>query len=145
MLSGEGNSPLTIFRSYMKKSNLVSLILISSLVPIITSCEPSNEDVKHCVDENDVVVPEEECAKQEQINVERTNDAGVQYDDAGVAITPAVANHSRFRWYYGGLTVHPRGTKISGGSHTPIIGKSYSSPSTISRGGFGSSFRGGGS
>jgi hypothetical protein len=48
-----------------------------------------------------------------------------------------------YHWYYGGTrTVWTPGTRVSGGSYTPTVGKTYVGPSTISRGGFGGIGRG---
>lgn len=80
------------------------------ILPIILLSACNGNLLKHCVDDKNTVHEEEHC------------------------------HHNRpgYFWYYGG-TNSPlnTGSKISGGSTTPISGKSYSSPSMVSRGGFG--------
>ena len=100
----------------MKKTKNITL----SILPIIALSACADQDIKHCVDDDNVIVPDTNCASA----------------------------HPRFHWYYGGqymTKTSANGTPIkmiSGGSHTPSVGKSYSSPSTIRGGGFGGIGRG---
>jgi len=100
----------------MKHSKTINLIFINALAASILGCS-SSEEVKHCVDENGVVIDESNC-------------------DQG---NPHYSPH--FRWYYGGGLFN-RGSRVSGGGYHPLSGHSYSSPShgssSITRGGFGS-------
>lgn len=99
----------------MKKSKQINIVFLSALaISLLPACEEGGE-VKHCVDETDKVVEEHNC----------TTTSG----------TPPIMPH--YRWYYGGNTILSPGTRVVGGSYTPAPGKSYSPPSTISRGGFG--------
>lgn len=114
----------------MKRSKKIDLTIITLLAASFSAACNNNDDVKHCVDQNGVVVPESQCLNQ---------GGGL-----GGHVMP-------FRWYYGGGRLFSPGSRISGGSYTPAASHSYSLPSTVSRGGFGtighssSSFSGGGS
>lgn len=108
----------------MRKTQLVTLTLLTAIAA--AACD---ENVKQCVDENDVV--------QEDTNCANPSDGGVvtTVDDAGVVHTSSTVHI--YRWYYGSYTrALPNGTRVSGGSYTPSGGVEYSTPS-ISRGGFG--------
>ena len=85
----------------MRKSALVSFGVIMSAL-ILCSC---NED-RRCVDANGNVVEDEKCRE--------------------VSSQRATGGHGGgFHWYYGG-TGHRLGSRVSGGSYSPV-----------SRGGFG--------
>jgi hypothetical protein len=132
----------------MKKSKLVALSLLA-IASLAMGCDDdqSNEEVKHCVNPDGVVVDESLC------NGLGTEDGGVvqSTDDAGnVVYVPRTYVYGPnpiifYRWYYGGGYTRPLmpGTRIitngnGYGRFTPIVGHSYSSPSVFSRGGFGS-------
>ena len=125
----------------MKRSHKVYLTILPAIA--LMACEenntvpiqPANDEVKHCVDEDGGVVDESNC------------DLDASVDNQNLPPRP-IAQYPvgyRFRWYYGGTngTVLAPGSRISGGSFEPSVGRVYSSPSTISRGGFGSIGRGG--
>lgn len=119
----------------MKRSKAVYLFILPAIA--LMACEdtpsatPARDEVKHCVDENGSVVEELNCD---------IDAAAPEQKDASAPHTTTVY---RYRWYYGGNMVLSPGTRVSGGSFEPSIGRSYSSPSTISRGGFGGIGRGG--
>lgn len=105
----------------MRRTQLVTLTLLTAIAA--TACD---EDLKHCVDENDVVQEETNC---------NVPDGGTPVN-TGTPGTPGVPIHI-YHWYYGGYSSpQSNGTRLSGGTYTPSAGKSYSPPS-ISRGGFG--------
>lgn len=116
----------------MRKSKKITLTILTLIaINLLIGCDEVNEEVKHCVDENDVVIDDKLCEGNNGV------------------INPAVVNPVTgfssprvTRWYYGGTNVFSTGTKVSGGSYAASPGKSYSSPTTISRGGFGSTGRG---
>jgi hypothetical protein len=126
----------------MKKSKIITLGLLASTA---LACDDPSTEVRHCVDNDGVVVDEAQCSPLD--GGENT------LDDAGVPIIVPHAStpHIYYRWYYGGYRepLIP-GTRIiitNGGSFRPSVGHIYSSPSTFSRGGFGEtghSFGGGG-
>lgn len=131
----------------MKRSKAVTLTILAALVA--TGCDDEVGDVKHCVDENDVVHEESFCDPDGG-----DPDASVQvpvYDDHGVITHYTYMPRSHFHWYYinsgSGGHIYSPGSKVRGGSYTPSIGRSYSPPSSITRGGFGGlghGFSGGG-
>lgn len=104
----------------MKRSKKIDLTILTLLAASFGTACANDPEMKHCVDQNGVVVDESQCANQ-----------AVGH---GGAIMP-------FRWYYGGGLFTP-GARVSGGSFTPSAGHVYSAPSTVSRGGFGSIGRG---
>lgn len=119
----------------MKRSRVVTLTILLAI--IASACEEKQNDLKHCVDENGVVVEEKHC--------ENASDAAPPYgppqsSDGGTHSTGTRSGGGGHFWYFGGHSapVAPGG-KVSGGSYTPSTGKSYSPPSVgVSRGGFGS-------
>ncbi len=86
----------------MKKSTLVTFGVIMSTLILCVSCS----EERRCVDANGNVVEDEKC-----------KEADKQQRTGGHA--------GGFRWYYGG-SGHGVGSRVSGGSYSPI-----------SRGGFG--------
>jgi hypothetical protein len=141
----------------MKKSKLVSLGLLTAVSLAVIACDdeqqpPQNEEVKHCLNSDGLVVDESNCVVDDK-------DAGLVQatDDAGnVIYVPQTYYHGGggggpvifYRWYYGGSSrVVTPGTRliINGngyGRFTPSPGHSYSTPSTFGRGGFGATGRG---
>src|SRR5258708_22303266 len=112
----------------MKKSKIITLGILA-LTAIACDDNNNTEEVRHCLDADGVVVDESLCAS----------------DDGGVSSNPL--NHSVIihRWYYGGSRVYTPGTRIiinSGGGWAPSPGHSYSTPSTIGKGGFGATGHG---
>lgn len=107
----------------MKRSNKVDLTIVTLLAASFTAgCNDGFDynNIKHCVDENGVVVPDAQCN-----NVGGGSNMG----------------HVPFRWYYGGGRVFTPGTRVTGGSYVPAPGRTYSAPSTVTRSGFGSTGR----
>jgi uncharacterized protein YgiB involved in biofilm formation len=115
----------------MKRSKKIDLTIITILAAsFIAGCNRNGAydddgnyvgDVKHCVDQNGTVVPESQCTQ--------ANGGGI-------------GGHIPFRWYYGGSRVYSPGMRIGGGgSYSPMSGSSYTTPSAVSRGGFGSTGR----
>jgi len=107
----------------MKRSKKVDLTIVTLLAASFTAACNDGFDynnIKHCVDENGVVVPDAQCN-------------GVGGGGNGT--------HVPFRWYYGGGRVFTPGTRVTGGSYVPSSGHTYSTPSTVTRGGFGSTGR----
>jgi hypothetical protein len=103
----------------MKRSKSVELYLMTAISGSLLACSP-NQNTQQCVDQNGVVVDQSEC------------------DRGSPHFKPM------YRWYYGGGLFN-RGTRVSGGGYSPIVGHDYSpgssfhsSPSVVSRGGFGS-------
>lgn len=131
----------------MKRSKTVTLTILGVIAThILAGCDKS-EEVKHCVDDSDTVVDESNCGEFDAGGlVQAQDDAGKpMIDNVGHPVYVHSGGGFIFvphtRWYYGGGggTVYSPGTRISGGSYSPAPGRSYSAPSTISRGGFGSS------
>ena len=140
-----------------RSSNAIRLLIIPALA--LAACEEkdcsptvSSEtpvEIKHCVDSDGVVMDEAHCKELHEID-------GGEVDDAGNPIFVEHDNpppnddgtyHPRpvhiYHWYYGGTNqVLVPGTRVSGGTFTPRSGVSYSSPSVVSRGGFGTIGRG---
>jgi hypothetical protein len=129
----------------MKKSKLITLSILAATA---IACDDQNDvasDVKHCVDNDGVVVDENQCDPASDAGLEST------LDDSGAPVMILHGNsHIFYHYYYGGYTSPlTRGTRIiitNGGGWHPTVGHIYSTPSTFSRGGFGStghSFGGG--
>jgi len=78
--------------------------------------------MQRCVDEGNRVVDANECRTQ----------------------TTMVPGGHVYRWYYGGGGGYAPGTVVTGGRYAPESGHSYSTTNGTARGGFGSSFSGGG-
>jgi len=126
-----------------RRTKNISLVMVAAIAA--AACDENqtqtanpnpNEDLKHCVDENGVVQPEENCK-------DSPADHPMGPDGGPIASHPSSGGGGHFFWYYGGTggrTVSP-GTRVSGGSYTPSVGRSYSPPSSyspsIGRGGFG--------
>lgn len=121
----------------MRKSRCVTLTILAAFAA--SACDDSVGDVKHCVDENGVVQAEALCDPPDGGD----SDASVQtpvYDEHGVVTHYVYVPRTHFHWYYmsgGGSRIYSPGSRVSGGSYTPSVGRSYSPPSSISRGGFG--------
>jgi uncharacterized membrane protein YgcG len=131
----------------IKRNRTVTLTLIATMVASgLTACDEQRyncyEDddgeshceaiptIKHCVDQDGVVQDERYCSDKDWT------------DEQHIVHHPVTT----FFWFYGGYYQPQQvGTRInfnvSGGSRTPISGRSYSSPVEISRGGFGGAGR----
>lgn len=121
----------------MKKSHSIKLCIVTAIA--LAACNSDQHcvtdeegethctEIKHCISEDGTVVDDNHCE----------HPGGSPDSHAG---------SMPFRWFYGGTggRVYSPGAKIStvttnnGGSYSPGTGRSYSSPTTISRGGFGS-------
>jgi len=123
----------------LRRTKQISLVMVAAIAA--AACDenktPSpNDELKHCVDENGVVQDEEKC-KDAPVQPPTGSDGGPAQHSGG--------GGGHFFWYYGGSsTPVTRGTRVTGGSYAPSVGKSYSPPS-IGRGGFGSTGAGHGS
>lgn len=109
----------------MKKSQSIKLGLVAAIALI--AC--NDTEAKHCVSEDGTVVEDSKCEQAPPVT------------DGGTA-----AAHP-FRWFYGGTggRILSPGTKVptnQGGGYHPSPGRSYSTPGTIGRGGFGGVGRG---
>lgn len=120
----------------MKRSKEVRLTLLTTLALLAGACDETHSgdepEVKHCVDQNDVVVDDDKC------NAPPPQQPAVPLDGGTQPATPTTPVHV-YRWYYGGGTVITPGNKAAGGGFSPSVGKSYVTP----RGGFGSTGMGG--
>lgn len=105
----------------MKRSKKIDLTIVTLLAASFSAACAQDPDLKHCVDPNGVVVDDSQCQNQ-----------------GG----PVIPGRIPFHWYYGGSRIFTPGSRVSGGSYTPSSGHVYSTPSTVSRGGFGSIGRG---
>lgn len=129
----------------MRKTQIITLGILAATA---IACDDPPTDVRHCVNEDGVVVDEDLCHPLDD------NDAGatITTDDAGVPVVPHYGGTGGrilfYRWYYGGYSSPmPRGTRIINngvgiGSFRPDVGHSYSTPSNFGKGGFGSVGRG---
>lgn len=130
----------------MRKTKLITLgILAATAMACDEQANSSTEEAKHCVDSEGIVVDEALCRP-----LDGDGGSSVSIDDAGIPIVVSPANNNAapiifYRYYYGGSHIYAPGTRIitSGGgwSFRPSVGHSYSSPSTFSKGGFGSAGR----
>jgi hypothetical protein len=110
-----------------RSAQVLAPILASAAVAILTGCGP---EMQRCVDQQNHVVDPKFCQAQTQ-NAAQTG-------------TPGIYSPPLYRYYYGGGGGYGFGSTASGGGFTPASGHSYSLTSGTSRGGFGSSFSGGG-
>lgn len=116
----------------MKRSKSIQLFALSAVAAAtLLGCgnQAHLDEQKNCVDEKGVVLPDSQCQP-----------GGVGY-------------HPGAYWYYGGSRFYHPGMVVGGGSRIPVAGKSYfaptsphfnSAPSSVSRGGFGTSAKSGG-
>lgn len=115
----------------MRRSATITLTILTGIA--LAACDEPQEEIKHCVDENGVVQDEAVCA-----------DAGAEGPTGPIDPQHPHVGSTHFFWYYGGGYRAPLtpGTRVTGGSYTPSPGRVYSPPSTITRGGFGSTGHG---
>ena len=124
--------------NFMKRSKIVVLTILVSIAAMACDEPHSNEEIKHCVDQEGIVQDEAKCAA-----------APVSANPTTVINNGSPSPIIPYFWYYGGGYRSPvsPGTRVMGGSFAPSPGRSYSSPSTysapstVSRGGFGSTGR----
>jgi hypothetical protein len=141
----------------MRKTKIITLGILAATA--IACDDPpttdANTDIRHCVNEEGVVVDEALCKPLEDgVSNNLGVDSGVTTDDAGVPIVVYPGNGGMigrlffYRWYYGGFSrPMPMGTRIINngagfGSFRPYVGHVYSTPSNFGKGGFGSVGRG---
>lgn len=129
----------------MRKTKLITLGILAATA---IACDDPPGDVKHCVNEDGVVVDESLCQPIDE------GGAGLTTDDAGVPIVVHPGSGGMmgrflfYRWYYGGFSrPMPMGTRIITGGNgygtfRPDVSHSYSSPSNFGKGGFGGVGRG---
>jgi hypothetical protein len=103
----------------VRSKNVVLTTTLIAAASISSGC--SRTEQKRCVSGDGVVVRDEEC--------ERPHRTGSSMLGAAMM----------YRWYYGGRGGTTPGSFVSGGGYQPVPGKTYATPSQISRGGFGSS------
>jgi len=96
-----------------RRSRAVNITLLSALAAMASSCEEG--DVKRCMDNQGRVVDESRCANAPS----HGGGTGMYF------------------WAFGGHGGTTPGSTVSGYSRSPIAGRSYATPHTISRGGFG--------
>lgn len=139
----------------MKRSAAVSISLVAAAAAAALACSPSSssESARHCVDANDVVVPDSLCVRAvatgdtlptpapgDSIGQRRAGGGG-----GGMGVLPMLL---AYRYMYGGMS-QGIGSRVSGGSYAPRAGVNYRSGSRgsgVARGGFGRTggVRGGG-
>jgi hypothetical protein len=123
----------------MKRSaHVAAPLLAAAALALNSGCR--KPEMQRCVDEHNVVVDDSHCANLP------ANQQGAQQqrqpDGHGGFLPLFIPYH----YYYGGLGGYALGSLVSGGSYTPMQGRSYATSSgRITRGGFGSSFSEGGS
>jgi hypothetical protein len=119
----------------MKRSTHVAApLLAAAALALNTGCR--KPEMQRCVDEHNVVVDDSHCANLPA-------DAQQRQPDGHGGFMPMFFP---YHYYYGGLGGYALGSMVSGGSFTPMQGRSYATSSgRITRGGFGSSFSEGGS
>ena len=120
-----------------RSANVVAPLLASAALMLLTACREAED--QRCVDESNHVVDPSFCKNlptnaQQPVAGSMTNNGG--YYNNGIFIP------HYYRFYYGGGGGGIGGF-ASGGGYSPTPGHSYSFSGT-SRGGFGSSFGGGG-
>jgi hypothetical protein len=113
-------------------------LLAAAAVSVLAGCRP--KEMQRCVDEKGNVVADNLCAGQPQQVVR-------QQPDGHGGFVPIFV--PMYRYYYGGGGGYSVGSQAFGGGYVAQPGHSYSAPgrgffSGITRGGFGSSFGGGG-
>jgi hypothetical protein len=119
----------------MKRSSQVAApLLAAAAISLLTGCQ--KPEMQRCVDEQNQVVDDKLCANL-------PNQQGVQQQrpDGHGGFIPIILP---YRYYYGGWGGYGLGSVVGGGGYAPVAGRSYANRSGVTtRGGFGSSFRGG--
>ena len=104
-----------------RSAHVIAPLLASAAAALLSGCGP---EMQRCVDQYNHVVDPKFCS-----------------------LPPNQVNNGMpmgYHYYYGGSGSYVYGSTASGGSFAPASGHSYSMTSGTSRGGFGSSFSGGG-
>jgi hypothetical protein len=117
-----------------RSAQVTAPLLAAAALAILAGCR--KPEMQRCVDENNKVVDDSLCANlPAQPNQQYQNLGGHGY----VPYIPL------YHYYYGGWGGYGLGSVVGGGSYTPSVGRSYTTRSGVTtRGGFGSSFSGGG-
>ena len=119
----------------MKRSTKVAApLLASAALAILAGCR--KPEMQRCVDEQNRVVDDSFCANQpaHQEQQQRTS--------SGIGLLQLIPI---YHYYYGGWGGYGLGSVVGGGSYVPAAGRSYATRSGVTtRGGFGSSYSGGG-
>jgi hypothetical protein len=110
-----------------RSSQVIAPLLASTAALILTGCGP---EMQRCVDQQNHVVDPSFCK-----NLPTQQPA--QQQNGPYFPMP-------YHYYYGGGGGYGLGSSVYGGSNAPEAGHSYSLNGGTSRGGFGSSFSGGG-
>lgn len=106
-----------------RSSSVVAPILASTALGLLTGCH--GPEMQRCVDSNNRVVDPGLC---------QSSSSGSGSHGGG----------GFYHYYYGGSGSYARGSTAVGGTTEPTAGHSYSVTNGTARGGFGSSFSGGG-
>jgi hypothetical protein len=119
----------------MKRSSQVAApLLAAAAFSLLTGCQ--KPEMQRCVDEQNHVVDDSLCA-----NLPNQQGAQQQRPDGHGGFLPIILP---YRYYYGGWGGYGLGSVVGGGGYVPVAGRSYANRSGVTtRGGFGSSFRGG--
>jgi hypothetical protein len=119
----------------MKRSTKVAApLLASAALAILAGCR--KPEMQRCVDEQNRVVDDSLCANQPNQQQQQQRSA------SGGGIIPFIPI---YHYYYGGWGGYGLGSIVGGGSNAPATGHSYATRSGVTtRGGFGSSYSGGG-
>jgi hypothetical protein len=119
-----------------RATRIVTPLLAAAAVSILSGCRP--KEMQRCVDEQGNVVADNLCAGQPPQLLTQQPDGHGGFNPIWVP---------RYRYYYGGGGGYGFGSRAFGGGFSPQSGHSYGGPGffgSITRGGFGSSFGGGG-
>jgi hypothetical protein len=139
----------------LKKSSKIELGLLAALALSLTGCR-SSPDMQRCVDETNVVQPEEFCSPSFTSRYHWGLDASGQrrcLDANNHPVNNAACSYTvghRYHWYYGGRGSYAPGSVAYGGADYPRSGSRYATGSEsrgeaggeagrggTSRGGFG--------
>jgi len=131
----------------LKKSTKVDLSLLTALALSLTGCNSS--EMQRCVDDGNVVAPEQFCSPGFTSRYHWATDASGQrhcFDPNNmplndVACSSSVGRH--YHWYYGGRGSYVAGTTAYEGSEFPRSGTRYSTSSEAHAGSGGEAGRGG--
>jgi hypothetical protein len=120
-----------------RASRIVTPLLAAAAVSILTGCRP--KEMQRCVDDKGNVVADNLCAGQPPQVVQQQPDGHGGFHPIYIPM---------YRYYYGGGGGYGLGSRAFGGGFVPQAGRSYSRGGffggSVTRGGFGSSFGGGG-
>jgi hypothetical protein len=116
-------------RHHPRRSTSVTLTLLSGIATaVLAACRGGEAEQRHCVDQQDRVVPDSLC-----------KNAARPRSGTGSGIG-AAAMWYPYRYYYGGAGYAGIGSRMRGGSYAPVQGgrgRSSASRSGTARGGFG--------